>query len=269
MSMHEEWTDRLSDYLDGELSAEECRDVEAHLRECAPCSDVLNELKRVVALAQSLEPRPPQADLWAGIAERIDAAGRPPAQPVERANVTTFPHRMPRRIAFTLPQLAAAALVVAAVSGAIAWALRPSFTGTPQGVPYERVASAPRERSAAADTGASAADVSASAPDAGHPFTGAEAGDARIETVGLADAQYDAAVADLQKALENGRGQLDASTIAVVEHNLQIIDQAINQAREALVADPANSYLSSHLVEARRRKLDLLRRATALTNEAG
>jgi tetratricopeptide (TPR) repeat protein len=277
MSMHEEWTDRLSDYLDGELSAEECRDVEAHLRECASCSDVLNELKRVVALAQSIEPRPPRADLWAGIAERIDAAGRPSAQPVERANVTTFPHRIPRRIAFTLPQLAAAALVVAAVSGGIAWALRPSFTGTPQGVPYERVASAPRERSASApyersasaDPGASAADVSASAPDAGHPFTSAEAGDARIETVGFADAQYDAAVADLQKALENGRGQLDASTIAVVEHNLQIIDQAINQAREALVADPANSYLSSHLVEARRRKLDLLRRATALTNEAG
>ena len=55
--------------------------------------------------------------------------------------------------------------------------------------------------------------------------------------------------------------------MAIVEHNLQIIDQAINQAREALVADPANSYLSSHLVEARRRKLELLRRATALATE--
>jgi hypothetical protein len=83
----------------------------------------------------------------------------------------------------------------------------------------------------------------------------------------MADAQYDAAVADLEKALKAGRGHLDASTISVVEHNLQIIDQAINQAREALAADPANSYLSSHLVEARRRKLDLLRRATALATE--
>ena len=46
-----------------------------------------------------------------------------------------------------------------------------------------------------------------------------------------------------------------------------MIDQAIAQARQALDADPANSYLSSHLVEARRRKLDLLRRATALTSE--
>ena len=85
--------------------------------------------------------------------------------------------------------------------------------------------------------------------------------------MGLADPQYDAAVADLEKALKDGRGRLDASTIAIVEHNLQIIDQAIAQAREALAGDPANSYLSGHLVEARRRKLDLLRRATALESE--
>ena len=83
--------------------------------------------------------------------------------------------------------------------------------------------------------------------------------------VSLADDQYDAAVADLEKALKQGRGKLDASTIAVVEQNLQTIDQAIAQAREALATDPANTYLSSHLVEARRRKLDLLRRATELS----
>ena len=84
----------------------------------------------------------------------------------------------------------------------------------------------------------------------------------------MADAQYDAAVADLEEALNRGRGRLDPSTIATVEHNLQIIDQAIEQARDALVADPANTYLSGHLVEARRRKLDLLRRAAALTTES-
>ena len=88
-----------------------------------------------------------------------------------------------------------------------------------------------------------------------------------VVPVSLADAQYDAAVADLEKALRAGRGRLDKGTIDIVEHNLQIIDQAIAQAREALVADPANTYLSGHLVEARRRKLDLLRRAAALTSE--
>ena len=94
---------------------------------------------------------------------------------------------------------------------------------------------------------------------------GAESGVA-IVGVNLADDQYDAAVADLERALKQGRGKLDKATIAVVEQNLQTIDQAIAQAREALASDPANAYLSGHLVEARRRKLDLLRRATALTD---
>jgi len=89
-----------------------------------------------------------------------------------------------------------------------------------------------------------------------------------VELAGLgnADAQYDSAVADLQQALRQGRNHLDPATIAIVEQNIQTIDQAIAQAREALAADPANSYLTGHLVEARRRKLDLLRRATALTD---
>ena len=39
MTMHEEWTDKLSDYLDGELEAADQAAVEAHLRECAECID--------------------------------------------------------------------------------------------------------------------------------------------------------------------------------------------------------------------------------------
>jgi hypothetical protein len=97
------------------------------------------------------------------------------------------------------------------------------------------------------------------------PERAVPADDVQVATVGFADPQYDAAVADLEKAVKQGRGRLDENTIAIVEHNLQIIDQAIEQARQALAADPANNYLSSHLFEARRRKLDLLRRAAALS----
>ena len=89
----------------------------------------------------------------------------------------------------------------------------------------------------------------------------------RVEPVGLADAEYDSAVADLQRALRNGRGHLDPATIAIVEQNLKIIDRAIDQARQAVIDDPSNSYLTSHLVETRRKKLDLLRRAAALASE--
>ena len=81
----------------------------------------------------------------------------------------------------------------------------------------------------------------------------------------MADAQCDEAVAELERALEEGRGRLDATTISVVEQNLSIIDLAIAEARGALMSDPSNGFLSGHLIEARRRKLDLLRRAADLT----
>jgi negative regulator of sigma E activity len=261
MTMHEEWTDKLSEYLDGELSEAERRAVDAHLRECAHCVEVLNDLKRVVARAQATgqSARPPHADLWAGIAERIDARHAPGAGADRRSpvgKVAAFRGRASRHFAFTLPQLAAAAALVAAVSGGIVW----QIAGSPKGLRYDEPAPA----------------IATTSEAVAQPFRAANGGDsaapddttaARVETVGLADAQYDAAVADLEKALKAGRGRLDPSTVAVVEHNLQIIDQAIGQAREALAGDPANTYLSSHLVETRRRKLDLLRRATALTTD--
>jgi len=246
MTVHEEWTNQLSEYLDGELPADERNAVEAHLKGCAPCTAVLNDLKRVVARASTVASHPPQADLWAGIAGRIERDGA--------ARVVPFAARETRRVVFTLPQLAAAAALLIAVSGGIAWqaaerirAARPEAAQTASSAPSQPRRSSPENLPSEGGTGA--ADF------------------ARVETVSMADAQYDAAVSDLEKALKAGRGRLDASTIAIVEHNLQIIDQAINQAREALASDPANSYLSSHLVEARRRKLDLLRRATALATE--
>jgi len=240
--MHDKWTDQLSEYLDGDLTPEEHAAVEAHLRGCAACTAVLNDLKRVVAQAQAIDPRPPQAELWTGIAARIDGdAGH---------RVMPFPARPVRRFAFTMPQLAAASLLIAAVSGGVAWSIadRAAKASNANGL-QTAVAVAPSAVDPADDRG-----VYEQGPS--------------VETVGLADAQYDAAVADLEKALRQGRGRLDPATIATVEHNLETIDQAIQQAREALAGDPANTYLSSHLVEARRRKLDLLRRAAALTSES-
>jgi anti-sigma factor RsiW len=239
--VHEEWTDKLSDYLDGELAADERREVEAHVKSCSECAAVLTDLKRIVARAQEAAgtPRPPAVDLWRGIAARIETSPRSVAFPRRRVDLS-------RQVTFTLPQLAAAAALVAAVSGGIVWrSVDRAAGGSRSDAPATPAAAAQREASA-------------------EPAPGAESTD-RIVPIGMADAQYDAAVADLEKAVKQGRGRLDASTIAIVEHNLQIIDQAIEQARDALATDPANSYLSGHLVEARRRKLDLLRRAAALS----
>src|SRR5262249_19574417 len=126
MTVHQEWTDRLSDYLDDELPADERQAVEAHLHECVSCAAVLNDLKRVVARAANAGSRPPESDLWAGIAGRIEHGG-------QAARVVRFARPESRRFAFTLPQLAAAAALLIAVSGGIAWQAA-TRTGRPEGL---------------------------------------------------------------------------------------------------------------------------------------
>src|SRR5437660_1313451 len=74
------------------------------------------------------------------------------------------------------------------------------------------------------------------------------------------------AVAEQQSALEQGRasGRLDSATVRVLTQSLVTIDSAIVQARRALAADPGSAYLNQHLADTMRRKLELLRRASAL-----
>src|SRR5438034_1691900 len=123
--MHEEWTDKLSEYLDGELPDDERRAVDAHLRSCAECSAVLAALKRVVARAQGVGtgvPRPPAADLWDGIAARIEAPQHRLVS-LSRRSAEGAKADPARRVTFTLPQLAAAAVLIAAVSGGAVWSV--------------------------------------------------------------------------------------------------------------------------------------------------
>ncbi|OFW21883.1 MAG: hypothetical protein A3H97_08410 [Acidobacteria bacterium RIFCSPLOWO2_02_FULL_65_29] len=219
MSRHEPWVDQLSDFLDDELPDDERAAVESHLALCAECTATLAALRRVVAGASSLASRAPERDLWPGIALRMTGPAR--------------------RVSFTLPQLAAASLLLATLSGgAVALFL------------------SARDQNPGANAAVPAVDIV-------QPVESSL--DGLALAVSVADAQYDAAVADLERALEGGRGRLDEITVSVVEQNLSIIDRAIAEARSALAADPSNGYLSGHLLEARRRKLDLLRRAAALT----
>ena len=230
--MSDQWTSRLSEYLDGELPVEERAALETHLRQCVACGVVLADLKRIVARARSLEDRTPDRDLWLGIAARIGAGAPRPdlargamVRPIESAR---------RRWSFSLPQLAAAGIALMALSGGAAWLLHPA-------------AQAPVASRAAPAPGAAAPVALASGPT-------------------TADRSYDAAVADLQRVLDAGRGRLDTTTVRVIERNLATIDSAIAQAQRAVAADSANLYLNSHLAETMQRKLELLRQAAALVS---
>jgi hypothetical protein len=216
----------LSAYLDGELGAPAREAIEAHLRDCVDCSAVLADLSAVVAEAHGLEDRAPAVDLWPGIARRIESAPALfllPIRPASRMAPATA-----RRFNLSVPQLAAAALVVALLSGGtVWWTLR-----------------APHH---------------ATAPDLA--TGGGEASSADFEI-----RQYDQAVAELQRALDENRSRLGPETVSTVESNLAVIDSAIAQARRALAADPANPYLTGHLAEQMKRKIRVLQRtADAMT----
>jgi hypothetical protein len=69
-------------------------------------------------------------------------------------------------------------------------------------------------------------------------------------------------VAALEQALEQNSAQLDPVTIDVIQRSLEAINDAIDDARAALEADPGNPYLHRQLDNTMRKKIDVLRRAT-------
>ena len=216
--MNDQWTDRLSEYVDGELAAGERTALEAHLATCADCRATLEELRRVVARAKSLEDRPPKADLWSGIHARLTPGRRP--------GVSRDATSRSWRVSFSVPQLIAASIALVLVSAGGMWvALR-----QPQPVRGAYVTPRP---------------------------------DTRV-SVAVWTGRTDAAIADLQDALERNESRLDTATVRVVRENLALIDRAIAQARAALDADPGNAYLNLHLADTMRRKLELLRRINAI-----
>lgn len=240
------WTERLSEYVDAELSATDRAACEEHLAECATCRRVVAELQLVAALAARDPDVMPVADLWPAVLARIAPASAPGIGPASFAEAAA--RRRARRISFTLPQLALAASLLIAVSVSVSYlalgreSSRPSAAAT-----SESVAAMTPIQAVAEPTIPPSADVT---------------------LANFADAQFDRAVSDLERILAEQRDQLDPATVMVIERNLAAIDEAIRQARAALEADPANPFLNSHLAESRRRKLDLLRHATTL-NSAG
>lgn len=171
----------------------------------------------------------PSRDLWHGVSARL--GGREPS-------VTPV---VARQFVFSLPSLALAASLLIAVTSGLTWlATQPRGAATRTQEPVIQAYGVPEEETSG-----------------------------QIVQANFADTQFNAAVSDLESILRESRGRLDPRTVLIIERNLKAIDAAIHEARAALNDDPANPYLNSHLADARRRKLDLLRTATTLASAGG
>jgi len=178
----------------------------------------------------------PSRDLWAGIATRLGSTQLP------ASSTSATSHTTARNISFSLPQLAMAASLLIAVASGLTYlaTTRTPATAIETAGPVIQAYGMPDDQ------------------------TGGQ-----VVQANFADAQYNAAVSDLEKILHDDRDRLDPRTVQIIERNLKVIDAAINEARMALNDDPANPYLNSHLADARQRKLDLLRHATSLASAGG
>ncbi len=236
-------TERLNDLLDGLLTPDEEARASAHLDACADCRREHESLSGLLADVRDLpgEARAPEG-MWAGIEARIagarasDRADRPGERfgggearvgaaaeviPIEAARTAR------RRFALTLPQLAAAAVIVALMSAGGMWVAlsRPAPAGQPA--------------------------VATTAP----PFGSA----ARMAASG--DAAYDQALLQLQSLVDQGRDVLAPETVKTLDESLQTIDDAITRIRDALAKDPSSELLNRMLINQQRTKLRVLRQA--------
>ncbi len=217
---------QLSDYVDGVLNQDDRADVERHLAECDACRDELEFLTTLVDEAHHL-PRgiAPSRDLWSSIVARID----------EKKILTPafgVPAH-PRRRWRVNVQLAAAAIALVVISSTVTAVVMRTAV----------------EQQPAATLGAS---------DAQDP-TGTMA--VAISTI---ETEYNRAFLELSTELEARRDQLDPETIAEIEENLRILDDAIAETRAALETNPSSSLLRSRFTGACQDKVELLERANRI-----
>lgn len=117
--MTDVWTDKLSDYLNGDLSRADVAALEDHLARCEECRATVAELRHVIAWAGSHQGRPPEVDAWPAIAKTIHAGGR------QRAGFRkASPGRRAPWFPVTVPQAVAAGISLVTVAAGTWWVAR-------------------------------------------------------------------------------------------------------------------------------------------------
>jgi hypothetical protein len=237
--MHDPWTDRLSEYLDGELTADEAARCEGHLRDCAECRAVLDELRRVVARARELPDRPVPDRVWERVAAEI-------AAPRGVRTAGGVRGRLRRTVHLPLAQVVAAGLAVMIVSGAVGWFVRP--------LPSTTAAPTPTVSPRADGPSGDAVEL--------RPLDDALWRGGGFEVAAM---RWEEAVREQEEVYRRHRAALDTTTVQVLERNLGLIDQSLAEIQEAKEQDPGNPLWNNRLVEGLRRKLRLLRWASSIS----
>jgi hypothetical protein len=268
----------LADYLEGEAPDAVRAAMESHAVGCADCRQLLEDIGTIRDEAAALPTLTPSRDLWAGIAERIDA----PVISIEKKRSTIVVRR-----AWMRPAIAAAALVVFTAGitysitsrtikgGGDSTAAAPRQVATATLAPAPSIAEPPAP---SVSTNGTNGTTTASAPSTSTRNVERRGTGERHEPEGTSSRlvangervmdetqpMYDREIDKLRQIVKSRRTQLDPKTITVLEQSIAVIDSAIAQSRRALKADPASGYLAKELNQSLEKKVELLRTAAML-----
>ena len=220
----------IQEAVDGTIGSIRRAELDAHLAECAACRALLHDLQRIHDAAADLPAIAPPDRAWLQIAGRLRLEGR-----IHEDAVAPRPARRP----YVAWLAIAAALIIAAGSAVM--------LVVPRNTP-------PSQAPAAA---------AAPAPGATAEVASVEA----VNAVEAAQAQFEKAIADLEKVAKANQQALDPGTSATIEKNLGILDQAIADNRAAVKSEPASVAARETLFDALRQKVSLLQDTISLINE--
>jgi len=219
----------IDDLADGHIGQPERAALDAHLARCASCRALSSDVAELRRAAGSLPIHAPRPEVWSRIQQTLAAE-----KPVALAPVWTT----------TRVALAMAAVVVLAVTASVfvlrgPWGTQPAGTAT------------------GANAGASAGAVHQSPEDVVKDVS---------EHLRIAEANYELAIAGLEKVVKSEQAALDPAVAATLQKNLGIIDKAIGESRDAIKTQPTSQLAQTSLFEALRQKVALLEDTIALIN---
>jgi len=259
------FADVLADYLERDVDETTRTSVEAHAQSCADCGPLLADIRALRVEAENLPELAPSRDLWKGIAERIET-------PVVALNAVPANTRDAGKRRRTGAWLGLAAAGLVAVTATVTYELT---ARTQTAVPVQ-VAAGPTKTSAPPidtmvvppsvrvmpDTAANVRVPAATQVSTSQASTSLASNSTSIERT------YDTEITRLRAVVRQRRSQMDSTTLVVLEHNLKVIDDAIDQCKKALGKDPNSRFLMESLNDALDSKVQLLRTAATLPSKA-